>query len=172
LARRAQLQGKCKNLVRVDRVIQVPIRSWRSCNDYQYIIIAERLQPIPPEAYKFLPNYQSDICIQSDDMMDAARRVAAGEIVQPDWRAVPTVWGIAACNIKGMLDDLRSLGVTCWEDFKLTNVLLRPGDRIVVSDFGCTQSPTPEIEEFKLTETERNLPSEQREEPEHVWTIE
>ncbi len=149
LARRAQLEGKCSNLVRVYRVLackeDTSTSIWHN-NTTSYIVISERLQRIPDEAGLYMPNCESDIDYRAQDLMKAADLAAEGDARGNDYRKPVSVWGVAACNIKGMVDDLRSLGVKSWSDFKLTNVMLRPGDRIVVTDFGCTESPIPELE--------------------------
>jgi hypothetical protein len=162
LARRAQDEGKCQNLVRVYSVTKVPYRTSNTLcwDNHAYVIVAERLEPIPPEAHGHLPSYHHYIDSGAHDMMQAALRAADGNALRCEWAlpAQTNVWSVAAANIKGMTDDLRSLGVTRWDDFKLNNVMLRPGDRIVVTDFGCTESPIPEIKQLAASRRSNNLP--------------
>lgn len=141
-ARKAQLQGKCKNLAHVHRVIECKANEW---NDYsQYLCIVELLQPIPDAWISEVPyNTWSFDCRklsvdEQDDMLAIAREAAKGNV---DCRCSP--WALAAMNLKGMADDLAYLGVEEWFDYKLENVMLRPGDRVVMSDFGCTKSSLP-----------------------------
>lgn len=143
LARRAQLTGGCRNLMRVERVWQVQT---------DFLIVAERLQPIPEHLHKYLPSRLSSIECNSSNIHDVVRKWREGVgMVSTEWwygdRA--TVWGTAAANILGIAEDLASIGVTRFTDYHRYNVMLRPGDRIVLSDFGFeTQSPQPEIEVF------------------------
>jgi len=148
LARKAQLRGGARNLVQIERVMRIPVDNrWFDA----YVIVAERLQPLPYALEISVPIRCRSIG-RGNGFLDKVRLRAAGEPNNPPGvnarGDIITVWDCAAANLKGIADDLKSIGVTYFYDYHWKNVMLRPGDRVVLSDFGgdTETSEQPEIE--------------------------
>lgn len=154
LARRAQERGECKNVVRVFtvlRTLQAVDSFWAGRE--AYIIVSERLTPIPREVKDRMPQSSYAIWDGCYDPIRAVEKAVENGCINPaahylspvPLACVDDVWTMAASNIVGMCQDLRKLGVTMWDDYKPANTMYRPGYGIVISDLGCTESPVPEI---------------------------
>jgi hypothetical protein len=143
LARRAQAEGKCPNLMRVERVWALP--KYNVYGERLYCYVAKRLQPLPECIYNYgVPTQPRSFRLTTWNLPEIVDYFANGG--KSEHKLTP--WGCAAMNILGIVEDLRSIGVTAMTDYKASNVMIRPGDRVVLSDFGCSQSPhKPEIEE-------------------------
>lgn len=155
-AMRYQKRGLCPNLVRVDRVWKLSAKS--AYDDTLYLIVAERLKPIPRAAFEKwgAPSYMGSLGECKRDLIVIADRWANGTMppitrynyeIRNYERVAPNVWAWAAMNLKGIADDLRLMGIRDYGDYHLENVMIRPGDRVVLSDFGSATAPPVDIEE-------------------------
>lgn len=141
LARRAQDAGGCKNLVRVYDVVAALEPAYYDRQRKAYIIISEKLEMVPYEVASKMPDAAWSIYADTSDIMKSVA-LASKYGYKPDvWCNKLNVFEMAASNIKGMCEDLASIGITAWDDYKPRNTMYRPGYGIVVSDLGCTVSP-------------------------------